>query len=183
VREPTASQLHDQEKVRMCEIAKGGNPRPTTSKISVRKCEKLITLNAHNQGDDKLDKLSTMPTLISIIESAMHPNFGELYQKLGITETRLNSIRKALVQVKKQPPDFIVCEFFYGYGNNYAGVNISNLDVLLSSLQKYSPQTRVIVVVDKAERQYVDKLNELFPLHAVFVYPAKAVEMEVALTA
>ena len=124
-----------------------------------------------------------MPALISIIESSMHPDFGVLYRKLGISETKLNTIRKALAQVKKQPPDFIVCEFFYGYGNNYAGVNISNLDVLLSTLQKYSPQTRVIVVVDKSERQYVDKLNELLPLHAVLVYPAKEKDMEEALTA
>jgi DNA-binding NarL/FixJ family response regulator len=119
-----------------------------------------------------------MPTLLSIIESNMHPNFGALYQKLGIEENRVSSIRKAISLLKNQQPDFIVCEFFYGYGNNYAGVNISNLDVLLSTLQKYSPDTKVIVVVEKSERQYVDKLNELLPLHAVFVYPAKESEMK-----
>lgn len=125
--------------------------------------------------------MDIMPTLLSIIESSMHPDFGALYRNLGIQETKLNSIRKALAQVKKQAPDYIVCEFFYGYGNNYAGVNISNLDVLLSTLQRYSPSTRVIVVVEKSERQYVDKLNELFPLHAVLVYPAKQQEMEATL--
>ena len=119
-----------------------------------------------------------MSSLLSIIESNMHPNFGALYQKLGTEENRVGSIRKAISLLKKQQPDFIVCEFFYGYGNNYAGVNISNLDVLLSTLQKYSPKSKVIVIVEKAERQYVDKLNELFPLHAVFVYPAKEKEME-----
>lgn len=122
-----------------------------------------------------------MPTLLSIIESNMHPNFGGLYQKSGINEDRVNSIRKAISRLKKQQPDFIVCEFFYGYGNNYAGVNISNLDVLLSTLQKYSPDSKVIVIVEKSERQYVDKLNELLPLHAVFVYPAKESEMKQAL--
>ena len=122
-----------------------------------------------------------MPTLLSIIESSMHPNFGALYQRLGIEEKQVNSIRKAISLLKKQQPDFIVCEFFYGYGNNYAGVNISNLDVLLSTLQKYSPNSKVIVIVEKSERQYVDKLNELLPLHAVFVYPAKPGDMEAAL--
>jgi len=34
------------------------------------------------------------------------------------------------------------------------------------------------VIVEKSERQYVDKRNELFPMHAVFVYPAKETEME-----
>jgi hypothetical protein len=111
------------------------------------------------------------PTLLSVIESAAHPNFTGTYKKLGINETRLTSMRKALASLKSRPFDFIVCEFFYGYGNNYAGVNISNLDVMLYSLQKYSPDTRVIVLVDKAEREYVDKLNEIFPLHGLLQYP------------
>jgi hypothetical protein len=111
------------------------------------------------------------PTLLSIVESAAHPNFTGTYKILGINETKLTSMRKALALLKSQPFDFIVCEFYYGYGNNYAGVNISNLDVMLYSLQKYSPDTRVIVLVDKAEREYVDKLNEIFPLHGVLQYP------------
>ena len=77
-------------------------------------------------------------TLFSIIESSGHPNFTELYNSLDIEEIKINSMRKAISTLKKQQPDFIVAEFFYGYGNNYAGVNISNLDVLLYSLQKYS---------------------------------------------
>ena len=110
-------------------------------------------------------------TLLSIIESAAHPNFTGTYKQLGITETKLNSMRKALASLKSRPSDYIIAEFFYGYGNNYAGVNISNLDVMLYSLQKYSPDTRVIVLVDKSEREYVDKLNEIFPIHAVLPYP------------
>ena len=84
---------------------------------------------------------------------------------------------KTLGELKKQQPDFLVAEFFYGYGNNYAGVNIRNLDTLLSTLQKYSRDTRVIVMVDKNERQYVDKLNALFPLHAVLVHPVHAAQL------
>ncbi len=122
-----------------------------------------------------------MPTLLSIIESPTFPNFGRFFQKLGIEETQIPSMRKALSLLKKQQPDFIVCEFSYGYGNNYAGVNICNLDVMLHTLEKYSPDTRVIVMVDKSEREYVDKLIELFPLHAVITYPVKASEMKQAL--
>ena len=123
----------------------------------------------------------TSPTLLSIVESAAHPNFTAIYKQLGINETKLTAMRKALALLKSQPFDFIVCEFFYGYGNNYAGVNISNLDVMLYSLQKYSPDTRVIVLVDKTEREYVDKLNEIFPLHGVLQYPVTAQDMECVL--
>ena len=117
------------------------------------------------------------PTLLSIIESVAHPNLSAMYAQVGIAETRLNSMRKALAALKKQPFDYIVAEFFYGYGNNYAGVNISNLDVMLYSLQKYSPDSRVIVLVDKTEREYVDKLNEIFPLHAVLEYPVSEMDI------
>ena len=113
----------------------------------------------------------TQPTVFSIIESPIHPDFSNLYQSLNIQEVRLSSMRKAIAQLKKQQPDFVVAEFFYGYGNNYAGVNLSNLDVFLCSLQKYAPDAKVIVLVEKAERKYVDKLAELFSLHSILQYP------------
>ena len=116
--------------------------------------------------------------LFSIIESATHPDFSRLYKKLGLEEQRLFSARKVISAMKKQPPDIVIAEFFYGYGNNYAGVNISNLDVMLYSLQKFSKDARVIVLVDKSERQYVDKLNEVFPLHAVLTLPVQEAQIE-----
>ena len=117
-------------------------------------------------------------SLFSIIESPGHPDFSALYQRLGLHESRFTSMRHALQALKNQRPDFIVAEFFYGYGNNYAGVNISNLDVLLYSLQKYAPAARVIVLVEKDQRQYVDKLNEILPLHAVVQHPVRVSELE-----
>ena len=123
-----------------------------------------------------------MKTLFSIIESSGHPNASELYDSLGIKETKITSMRKAIATLKKQQPDYIVAEFFYGYGNNYAGVNISNLDVLLYSLQKYSEHTRVIVLVDKNEFKYVDKLNEIIKLHDVIKFPVNKEQLQKSLT-
>jgi len=124
----------------------------------------------------------TGKTLFSIIESAVHPNFSELYSSLEIKESKINSMRKAIAALKKQQPDFIVAEFFYGYGNNYAGVNSSNLDVLLYSLQKYSAHTKVIVLVDKSEFKYVDKLNEIIKLHDILKFPVNIKQLENSLT-
>ena len=106
-------------------------------------------------------------TLLSVIESPTHPNFGRLYSELGLEQLRADSMRKAISQLRKRAPDFIVAEFFYGYGNNYAGVNLSNLDVLLASLPKYAPEALVILFATRNEMQYVDKLRELFPENAV----------------
>lgn len=87
-----------------------------------------------------------------------------------------------MAQLKKQVPDVVVGEFYYGYGNNYAGANVSNLDVFLRSLQKYSRKAKVIVLVDKAEAKYVEKLQALFPIHAVLIQPVAESAMEQALT-
>ena len=120
-------------------------------------------------------------TVFSIIESPTHPNFSDVYLRLNVDAIMLNSMRKAISKLKTTRPDYVVAEFFYGYGNNYAGVNISNLDVFLHSMQKYAPDAKVIVVVDKTEREYVDKLHDLFPLHAVLQHPVNSMELEILL--
>ena len=109
--------------------------------------------------------------LFSIIESPLHPNLVDLYHSLNIDNVQFNSMRKAISHLKKQQPDFVVADFIYGYGNNYAGVNVCNLDVFLHSLQKYAPEAKVIVMVEKEELKHVSKLVDLFTLHAVLQYP------------
>ena len=122
------------------------------------------------------------PTLFSIIESSGHPNATEFYKSLGIKETKINSMRKAIAALKTQQPNFIVAEFFYGYGNNYAGVNISNLDVMLYSLQKYSDQTKVIVLVHPDEFNYVDKLNKIIKLYDILKTPVTSKQLHESIT-
>jgi hypothetical protein len=119
--------------------------------------------------------------VFSVVESPLHPNFSSLYDKYGYREIRLGSIRKAISELKRNPPDLIVADFLYGYGNNYAGVNVCNLDVFLYSVQRYADAAKIIVLVDKEERKFVDKLADLFPLHDVLVYPVAASAMEQAL--
>ena len=112
-----------------------------------------------------------MKTLFSNIESPSHPMLSPLYKELGYQEQRFTNMRKAITALKKTRPDFVVADFLYGYGNNYAGVNVSNLDVFLHSLQKYAPEAKVIVLVSKQEQQYIEKLANLFSLEAFFTYP------------
>ena len=103
---------------------------------------------------------------------------SDLYRQLGYEEMKFTSQRKAISKLKTTRPAVIVAEFFYGYGNNYAGVNVSNLDTLLASLQRYSPETRVIILVSKAEFEHVEKLQKLFPVHAVLVHPVTRADLE-----
>lgn len=119
--------------------------------------------------------------LFSIIDTPTHPSFSHLYGELGITEVRLESQRKAISALKKEKPDFVVAEFIYTYHTYYQAINISNLDVFLNSLVKYSPDTRVVVVVNKADREHVDELNAILPLHAILTLPVAESEMRAAL--
>jgi len=125
----------------------------------------------------------THPSVLSVIESPAHPDFSALYRRHGLDPVSVNSMRKAISEARRLKPRYVVGEFFYGYGNNYAGVNISNLDVLLYSLQKYAPEARVIALVEKNERHHVDRLNNILPLHAVLQYPVTERDMEAALDA
>jgi hypothetical protein len=119
--------------------------------------------------------------LFSIVETPAHPDFSSLYRSLGFNEIRLGSIRKANAELKKQLPDVVVAEFIYAYGSNYSGVHISNLDVFLVTLLKYKANSRVIVMVDKSEQQYVEKLNDIFPIETVLTQPVRKEQMHVLL--
>lgn len=124
-----------------------------------------------------------MKTLFSLIESPFHPNFDALYRNLGIVEETFSVARKLHKALQKQAPDYFVGDFIYGYSNNYAGTNLCNLDVTLSTLQHFAPQAKVIVFVHPGEEPHMAKLAELFPIHAVLKYPVTAQEMQAALQA
>ena len=110
-------------------------------------------------------------TILTLIESPTFPQgISPLIQRLGYQELQVPSLRKAIVAIKAEQPDFIIAEFFYGYGNNYAGVNVSNLDTLLASLPRYSPKTKTLVFVDKEEQQFIGKLHELFPVQGACLH-------------
>jgi protoheme ferro-lyase len=122
-----------------------------------------------------------MKTLYSLIESPFPPDFRALYQKLGVEAEHFTSARNLHRALQKQPPDFFVGEFVYGWGNNYAGANVSNLDVTIRTLQRFAPQAKVIVFMHPREADHIGKLLELFPIHAVLAYPVSEQSMEAAL--
>lgn len=122
-----------------------------------------------------------MPLLFSLIESPSHPRLGHLYQQLGIVEESFGSARKLHKALQRQAPDFFVGDFIYGYANNYAGTNLSNLDVTLATMQSLAPDTRVIVFVQSSEETHARRLAELFPIHAILKYPVSEPEMRALL--
>ena len=112
-----------------------------------------------------------MALLYDVIESPLHPELGSVATTLGLERLVFTAQRKAIAQLRKRPPSMVAADFFYGYGNNYAGANVSNLDVLLRSVQRFAPDARIIVFADRRELPHTDKLAALFDLHAVVALP------------
>ena len=116
--------------------------------------------------------------LISIIESPMHPNYSALYARKSLVETKVTSIRKAINLSKRLVPAIIVAEFFYAYSTNYSGIHKSNLDVLLVSLAKYSPESAVIALGEKEDARHFDALDHLnYPHLHCLVHPSKEADV------
>jgi hypothetical protein len=128
------------------------------------------------------DRGMPITLVYDIIESPAHPDLSGLCDALGYRRLVFNTQRKAIGSLKRAPPDLLVADFFYGYGNNYAGANVSNLDVLLHSLRRFAPGARIVVLADSGQMRHVPKLAELFPLHAVVGVPASPAELEAALS-
>ncbi|HHS99552.1 MAG TPA: hypothetical protein ENK73_01730 [Thiomicrospira sp.] len=104
--------------------------------------------------------------LFSFIESPFPlALLDNLCDSLGIQTQHFSSSRKLIKALKQTPPDFIFAEFLYGYSNNYAGVNISNLDVMLYAMQTSAKQTKVITVSQKEQQVHVAKLDAIFPIY------------------
>lgn len=121
------------------------------------------------------------PVLFSIIESPVHPNLSALYTRLGFDEVPLTSTRKAVSQLKKQKPDVVVADFVYGFSNNYSGVHISNLDVFLMSMQKFAPDTPVIILTTPTEIEHAEKMRNICAIQAILPFTASEAQLEVEL--
>lgn len=120
--------------------------------------------------------------LYDIIESPAHPDLGGPAGRLGLERLSFTTQRKAMSALKRRPPDIVVVDFFFGYGNNYAGANVSNLDVLLRSLQRFAPEAHIVVLADRNEARHLDRLTALFELGAVVQLPASEEALVEALT-
>jgi hypothetical protein len=83
--------------------------------------------------------------------------------------------------VKQKPPDFILAEFVYAWGNNYSSCHIGNLDSLLASLPKYAPETRVFVLAQRSELEHAQRLGAVYPLHGIVSLPITESDMEALL--
>lgn len=122
-----------------------------------------------------------MKRLYTLLESPTFLRFPDLYHSPGISEARFSSARQFNKAIAKTAPDLILAEFIYGFGNNYAGINVSTLEASLYALQRHAPQAKVLIIVDKTEQIHAPKLKVLFHIDAVLTLPVTALELKAAI--
>jgi DNA-binding NarL/FixJ family response regulator len=109
-----------------------------------------------------------------MVESHRFPKLYNLAKQQGYDEIIIDSSRKALSQLKKNPPDVVIAEYRYSFSNNYSGIATSNLDIFLRSLHKFAPSAKVIVLADKEDIDRTANLKDIYPLTVMsLVTPAK----------
>lgn len=122
-----------------------------------------------------------MKILHTLSASPLALQFSDLFQELDIVATHFDSARNLHRALKTQKPDIFIGEFFYAWGNDYAGNTLSNLDVTLRTLQVAAPRARIIVVMQATEAPHIDKLLAVFPVHAALILPCTAEALRTAL--
>ena len=118
------------------------------------------------------------PKLLAIIEVGGYPNFIPLYQRLGFTVETANSMRKAQAWLKKNQPSVIVTEF--NFDPEFRD-RMSNLESLLATLQRYSKDTKVVVLIEKDHQPRLEKVLTRDSVFNSIVFPIKETELEAVL--
>ena len=111
---------------------------------------------------------STTRKLLSVIELGGYADLNAIYQAAGFDVIQVNSMRKALAQIKRFKPDVIVAEFIYAptYGSQ-----LSNFESLLASLQTQAPNAKLIALVNKDDQAHFETLRHRHPVYAVLYFP------------
>ena len=110
----------------------------------------------------------TTSRLLYIFEHGGIPVYPRDLQQRGYEVISVTSIRKAMSEVKKDPPDLIVAEF------NMVSTfrdRISNLESLLARCQISAPKIRVVVVYEPIYLDHLNRIRERFTITRALPMP------------
>lgn len=108
--------------------------------------------------------------LFSVFESGFNLDLATLCEQKNIHQTMFTTNRKMIAQLKKSEPDFIIAEFIYSPS---LGTQISNLDGLLGSVERYCSKTQLIIYTENRYREKLESIRKKFTLHHVLEYPVQ----------
>ena len=118
------------------------------------------------------------PILLAIVEMGGYPDFTSLYRRAGYRPEKVHSMRKAQAWLKKQRPDVVVTEFHF---DPELRDRMSNLESLLAGLQRFAPEAKVIVFIEKRHRTRLEKVRTGYAVRAALDYPIDESSLEMLL--
>ncbi|MDH5178352.1 MAG: hypothetical protein OEZ39_06975 [Gammaproteobacteria bacterium] len=121
--------------------------------------------------------MSKQKQLLSIIELGGYPDFSAVYADAGYETVTVTSVRKAIQQLKKSPPQAIVAEF--NFQSDFRD-RTSSLESLLAVVERL-PGTRVIVLYEQEFEHQFRRLCESYPIHAAVPFPIDTEQLKAAL--
>ncbi|MET0014821.1 MAG: hypothetical protein ABW085_09840 [Sedimenticola sp.] len=112
--------------------------------------------------------MSEQKKILSIVEMGGYPDFAPLFRNLGFQPEKVHAIRKAQVWLKKNKPAVVVSEFHF---DPELRDRMSNLESLMATLQRYAPDAKVIVFIDKNHRDRLEKVEARYNVFGALDYP------------
>lgn len=106
--------------------------------------------------------------LLSIVELGGYPNLAPVYRQAGFRVSQVATMRKALKQLKQDPPQVIVAEF--NVQPDFRE-RTSNLESLLATVQGLPEKPRVLVLFEIQDQAQLDKLRERFDFFQPLAFP------------
>jgi len=105
--------------------------------------------------------------LLAISELGGYPDFTPLYEECGFKVEAVNSMRKALRNLKQNKYDVIVAEF--NFQSDFRD-RTSSLETLMAVIQQME-DVKVIIFYEKEYTHQFEKLRARFTFHAELPYP------------
>lgn len=115
--------------------------------------------------------------MLAINELGGYPDFTSLYKASGFQADTVNSMRKALRNLKQNKYDVIVAEF--NFQSDFRD-RTSSLETLMAGIQQME-EIKVIIFYEKEYFHQFEKLRARFSFHAELSYPIDETELKSAL--
>lgn len=122
--------------------------------------------------------MADMKRLLSIVELGGYPDFSDIYLAEGFEPLTVTSVRKAIQQIKKQPPQVIVAEF--NFQSDFRD-RTSNLESLLAAVERLE-NIRVVVFYEQEFGHQFQRLQQNYPIHRALAFPIDTAELKAVIT-
>lgn len=125
-----------------------------------------------------MDSTQNSGELLSIIELGGYPDFSTIYRQHGFKPVMVNSMRKAIRQLKNTAPAVVVAEF--NYQTDFRD-RTSSLESLMAVLQRL-PDTQVIIFYEEHFRPQLQRVLDRFPVLAILPFPVDTEKLHAVLS-